>query len=446
MFSRREEKQGDVEKPRNMENQINSHLKVIADLECKCQFERAIDKVILALNEEPENADLHYKYAQLLQTANRDDEVIAQLEKAVFFDPFHSKAQNDLGVRYYHDGEYDKALEHLKKAASLDGSLAVHQNLGRLLAELGRYDEAMAEFEKVILCVPTTAEGQVGMSNQVAKPPGSPVEEPVGQTDAIAVQDRPNRRRGSDNDTAGEIHKYCSVCGSAKNSFLPLPKHYIENMYHHRFKQMGRGEMTSIDQYACSNCGASDRQRLYAVWFDHEASIGRFNRRGKLIHFAPEQPLFKKIRSMNIFSEILTADIGMSGVDCRVDLMSLPFPAESFDMFICSHILEHVDDDDLALSELHRVLKMGGRGILMAPIMIGIKRTIEGTHHESVEERWGLFGQDDHVRLYAHDDFVSKVSHHGFHLLELGMDYFGEKLFERLGLLETSILYIVEKW
>lgn len=60
-------------------------------------------------------------------------------------------------------------------------------------------------------------------------------------------------------------------------------------------------------------------------------------------------------------------------------------------------------------------------------------------------QRWKHFGQYDHVRLYAHDDYVEKLEVNGFVLDQLDIEYFGEKLFKQLGMKATSILYIVRK-
>ena len=42
------------------------------------------------------------------------------------------------------------------------------------------------------------------------------------------------------------------------------------------------------------------------------------------------------------------------------DALLLPFKNETFDRIICSEVMEHVDDDNLACEELARVLKKGG--------------------------------------------------------------------------------------
>jgi SAM-dependent methyltransferase len=135
----------------------------------------------------------------------------------------------------------------------------------------------------------------------------------------------------------------------------------------------------------------------------------------------------------------------MPGVDYRLDISAMPQLQEAaFDAWICLHVLEHVTDDARALRELYRILKPGGFGALLVPISLTLAATEEDPG-ASAEERWRRFGQDDHVRLYAKRDFVSRVKSAGFTVLELGLAFFGKECFEKLALPETSVLYVVER-
>lgn len=45
-----------------------------------------------------------------------------------------------------------------------------------------------------------------------------------------------------------------------------------------------------------------------------------------------------------------------------------PYPDEFFDLEICSHVLEHVENDEAVLTDLHRVLKTHGYLFVLIPI------------------------------------------------------------------------------
>jgi SAM-dependent methyltransferase len=237
---------------------------------------------------------------------------------------------------------------------------------------------------------------------------------------------------------------YCPVCGNKQVPFLPIPEFYLENALKHGFPYMERAEMLSLNAYSCNLCGASDRERICALWIEQQVSEKKFATGLRVIHFAPEVALSKKLKSFHLF-DYKTADLFMDGVDFKVDLMNMPFDDASFDFFICSHVLEHLHSDDQAIRELYRITKLGGSGILIAPIISGLQKTLEDPAITDESDRWRLYGQNDHVRLYAHDDYVNKIRRHGFHVDELGINHFGQRIFSSLGLSTTSILYVVSK-
>ena len=125
----------------------------------------------------------------------------------------------------------------------------------------------------------------------------------------------------------------------------------------------------------CLWCGALSRHRLqYCALTEF---FRTYDCRGKsAIHFAPEIQLSRYIRHIRRrFAIYHTADLNPQGVDFRADLRDLPFGDRSYDFLYASHVLEHIDDDQRALSEIRRVLRPGGVAILPVPI-IGAK-TVE---------------------------------------------------------------------
>ncbi len=50
------------------------------------------------------------------------------------------------------------------------------------------------------------------------------------------------------------------------------------------------------------------------------------------------------------------------------DSVLIDFPANEFDVVLCSHTIEHVADDEGLLAELYRVTRPGGRVFLLAPL------------------------------------------------------------------------------
>lgn len=81
-------------------------------------------------------------------------------------------------------------------------------------------------------------------------------------------------------------------------------------------------------------------------------------------------------------------------------IAALPFSDRAFDLVCAFDIVEHVDDDAAALSELARVAEPGAAFVLSVPL------------HESA---WTAF--DDfvgHRRRYEPRDLDAKLRHHGF--------------------------------
>jgi len=243
---------------------------------------------------------------------------------------------------------------------------------------------------------------------------------------------------------------YCPVCNRKINRFYPLPKFFFNNAKKYGYPYRGKAETLNYQSYSCPICGSTDRDRLYALYILNYLVSTKNDTQISIIDIAPSSPISDYIRK--IISESIhnmsyrTADIAKEDVDDKIDITDmLCYDNNQFDFFICSHVLEHVADDNKALSELYRILKPGGLGILMVPICLAIKETDEDPTVTDEGERWRRFGQNDHVRLYSKNGFIDRVGKAGFLLHQYGKEYFGKKVFMECGITEQSILYIAEK-
>lgn len=59
-------------------------------------------------------------------------------------------------------------------------------------------------------------------------------------------------------------------------------------------------------------------------------------------------------------------------LDYVCDITSIPVSEESFDLVLCTEVLEHVPYPERAVAELARILKPGGTLVITAPMMSGI--------------------------------------------------------------------------
>ena len=122
----------------------------------------------------------------------------------------------------------------------------------------------------------------------------------------------------------------------------------------------------------CPNCTALERHRLQFLVLE-EVLRHKKTAHLKMLHIAPE-PFFREFFSQR-FGQYETADLKMKGVDHIVDLQHLPFGDSTYDLVYASHVLEHVPDDQRAISEIRRILKPNGIAILPVPIYPG--KTLE---------------------------------------------------------------------
>jgi SAM-dependent methyltransferase len=119
----------------------------------------------------------------------------------------------------------------------------------------------------------------------------------------------------------------------------------------------------------------------------------------------------------------ITADLESPLADMHFDVQCIPMEDNSVDIIICNHILEHVESDSKALSEMYRIMRHGGVGVMLAPVDYTRETTFEDDTITDPKERAEIFGQYDHRRVYG-KDYLNRLSAAGFEAVEI--DYAAE--------------------
>lgn len=238
----------------------------------------------------------------------------------------------------------------------------------------------------------------------------------------------------------------CPACGRRVRTFIPYPAEYEQKLRAARFWlpwTSSAWETFHREAYTCPFCDATDRERLYALYL-RERLPPPPAPRPRILDLGPTRPLTAFLGRQN--ADHRTADLNNPEADDRVDITDMGrYPDGSFDVLICSHVLEHVEDDRRAIAELHRALRPGGWGLVMVPVPTGLDATYELPSAVTPEERWHHFGEGCHVRIYTSADFTRRLQNGGFHVKKLGGEYFGKATLARHGITPQSALYVVEK-
>lgn len=185
-----------------------------------------------------------------------------------------------------------------------------------------------------------------------------------------------------------------------------------------------------------------ERHRL--IWLYLKQKTNFFNDKLKFLHIAPEYcfiSLFKKQQNL----DYTTADLNSPWADVKMDVHNIPFDDESFDVIMCNHVLEHVEDDKKVMNEFYRVMKKNGWGIFQVPIDMNREETFDDPSITDPREREKHYWQADHVRLYG-KDYGKKLQEAGFDVIEDNfIDQIGEKLVNRYALPKGEIIYLCKK-
>ena len=203
---------------------------------------------------------------------------------------------------------------------------------------------------------------------------------------------------------------------------------------------------------ACPNCGSLERHRLHWHYMKNRTNLfSAGNTKLKLLHVAPESIFYNHFNGIKNI-EYIPCDKFEKGYEnsyspktINVDITNIQFQDNEFDIIYCSHVLEHIIDDNKAMQELYRVLKPGGWAMLQVPLDVNRENTFEDFSIIDEEEREKIFGQKDHVRVYGRD-YKNKLANAGFCVkIENYLREFNESEIFRNGFMKGEEIYICSK-
>jgi SAM-dependent methyltransferase len=217
----------------------------------------------------------------------------------------------------------------------------------------------------------------------------------------------------------------CPICESHYKQFLPY------------------GRINPRPNALCPSCLSLERHRL--IWLYLKEKTNFFQEKLSVLHIAPEPCFMNRFEKIH-GSKYITADIESPLAKVKMDIHAIPFEANSFDAVLCNHVLEHVQSDIKAMTEIKRVLKPGGFAIMQVPFFSPVPETTrEDLSIIDPREREKAFGQDDHVRMFG-KDYAKRIEKAGLKAVE---DRFVFELSEedrmKYGLAKGEIIYKGEK-
>lgn len=191
-------------------------------------------------------------------------------------------------------------------------------------------------------------------------------------------------------------HVVCNACGWTGSQFLD---------FHSGYGHVYRNAI-------CAGCLSHPRHRSYNFVIKDLFSKLDMAKKIRVLHFAPEPQIEKLLRAYPQV-DYLSVDIDYRRAMRKEDITALSFSDNTFDVIICIHVFEHINNDKKAMQEVCRVLKPGGLALLDVPIDESRDVTYEDATIVDPVERTNAFWQWDHVRLYG-NDYGQKLQAAGF--------------------------------
>ena len=170
----------------------------------------------------------------------------------------------------------------------------------------------------------------------------------------------------------------CNWCGGKKFSNpdnIPLDQFELAIF--------GKVDLSNIE---CASCGSKPRQRCLKQVLDENKTSN-----------------WKNLEALQLSPDLLplisdwfnSVEVSIFEGENSIDLENANRPDSSYDIIVCSHILEHIKNDVKAVQELIRMLKSNGQVYIMVPQPV----------LNTITRDWGYPDENDHghYRMYGRD-------------------------------------------
>jgi len=198
---------------------------------------------------------------------------------------------------------------------------------------------------------------------------------------------------------------------------------------------------TNIDGY-CPRCNAKARHRRHSLYLlENDLLTGQ---PVQLLEIAPWRALSRWLRTrVNLNYVGLDQNPVGDHVNIIGDAVAIPLAAGSCDIVLCIHVLEHIEADRTAISELFRVLRPGGTAIVSVPLQFD-GPTREDPSVASPAERKRLFGEEEHLRFYG-TDLTDRLAIAGFQVEFESASNIADDACRRYGLRRDENIFVCRK-
>jgi SAM-dependent methyltransferase len=198
---------------------------------------------------------------------------------------------------------------------------------------------------------------------------------------------------------------YCCLCEAPVGTFMPYAPSGLRPFRQPALMAALQVIGSNVGRFTCPRCLSHDRERHMLLYLRATGFMQRLSGM-RVLHMAPEVNLARLITAQGPVRYVQGDLFPSASNQQRIDLQQIPYPDRSFDLVVANHVLEHVEDDTAALTEIARVLAPGGHAILQTPYSPVLTSTFADPGIRCPATRLQAYGQEDHVRLYGSDIFT----------------------------------------